>query len=231
MAKHASAKVQRYFDVRQGASLSQGILLKSFVFPNRGIKTMCIHQKKFLVIATYENVDTVKAPSQFVADKGWRPNLKNMAQDLKYQIELYLLPQHYHDTEQSPSEQAWEDLDSLQPGQRKSCYKGFQTDEVVCAMKSLTLAVQNQNESQDFIIVTTIKLDPALQKTQYSSSMYLYQVSPESQLELVSKVESKRLINCLNSYRGMLLSVQKSKLDFEIVIESLKLNPQYIPGQ
>lgn len=96
-------------------------------------------------------------------------------------------------------------------------------------MKSLTLSVQNQNESQDFIIVTTIKLDPALQKTQYSSSMYLFQVTTDLQLELVGKAESKRLINCLNSYRGMLLSVQKSKLDFEIVIESLKLN-KYPPG-
>jgi hypothetical protein len=59
---------------------------------NKGIKDMCIHIGKYMVMATFEKVETVNAPSKIIIDQGWNPNLKNLAQDFKYQIEVHKLP-------------------------------------------------------------------------------------------------------------------------------------------
>lgn len=59
--------------------------------------------------------------------------------------------------------------------------------------------------------------------------MYIFQIE-DNILQLVYKLESeksKRLISCVCEYKGKLISVRKSKLDFEIMIETMKFNQHY----
>ena len=63
--------------------------LKRFNFEDRGIKSICIHKNKYLVVATFEKVQTVNAPMKSAIDQGFNPNLRNMAEDFRYAIEVY----------------------------------------------------------------------------------------------------------------------------------------------
>jgi len=87
-----------HFDVRQSNLVSEGVALKRFPLPpldassdnpHRGIKSMCIHKGKYLVVATFEKVPTRNAPTNAVIDQGFSPNLRNMAEDFRYAIEVY----------------------------------------------------------------------------------------------------------------------------------------------
>jgi hypothetical protein len=69
--------------------------LKRYNLDRRGFKTMTIHKGKFLVIASFTNVDTIKAPKNYIKDQGWSVNSKNMAQELKYKIDIFALPKYY----------------------------------------------------------------------------------------------------------------------------------------
>jgi hypothetical protein len=57
------------------------------------------------------------------------------------------------------------------------------------------------------------------------------QIAASGKLEIVSLIQQKKVITCMQSYRGKLLSVQKSKQDFEIVIQTLKPNPSFLSTQ
>lgn len=93
-------------------------------------------------------------------------------------------------------------------------------------MASVELEISGTKEQ--FLVFSTVKLDRNIEKAQYRSCLYFLQITPEGKLECVCVIQQRRVISCMQSYRGKLLSVQKSKQDFEIVIQSLKLNPSYI---
>jgi hypothetical protein len=57
---------------------------------------MCIHKGQYLVVATFQKVQTVNAPRNGIIRQGFSPNLGNLAQDYKYGIEVYELPPLYH---------------------------------------------------------------------------------------------------------------------------------------
>lgn len=69
----------------------------------------------------------------------------------------------------------------------------------------------------DFLVISTIKLEQKLDKVHYPSSLYIFQMIDTtdeagnisgSQLILLRKSDQqKRLINCLRPFRGHLISV------------------------
>lgn len=94
MAIHAPSHV---FDPRFLANpISSGVCLKQFPLKGRGVKCMCIHKGQYLVVATFQKVQTVNAPRNGIIRQGFSPNLGNLAQDYKYGIEVYELPPLYH---------------------------------------------------------------------------------------------------------------------------------------
>ena len=106
MCKHAP---NLSFDVRSQHLTSDGVSLKRIPFDNRGIKTLCTHENKYLAVATFTKVQTVNAPSKVIIDQGFNPNLRNMAPDYKYTIELYNLPGMYKESEEK-TKPNWKEL-------------------------------------------------------------------------------------------------------------------------
>ena len=94
-------------------------------------------------------------------------------------------------------------------------------------------------EIDDFLLVSTVKLEPKLDKALYPSCLHVFQItetkSPvtdqqgnqhlQKSYNRISRhqMPQKRLISCLKAYRGHLISVQNVKADFQIVLQSMKL--------
>ena len=84
------------FDPRIPANpVSNGVCLKQFFLKGRGVKCMKVHQGQYLIVATFRKVPTLNAPRSHALDRGFRPE-KNMAQDYRYALEVYELPEVYH---------------------------------------------------------------------------------------------------------------------------------------
>ena len=81
--------------------MSDGVSLKQYPFDNKGIKSFCIHKNQYLVVATYQKIPTKTAPQAQIVSRGFSPNNNNMANDFKYQIEVYRLPTHYSNQDKS----------------------------------------------------------------------------------------------------------------------------------
>lgn len=140
---------------------------------------MSIHKGKYLAVATFTNVDTIKAPKNYIKDQGWTVNSKNLAQELKYRLDIFELPKYYQSEENQRGKQTWKELNQLNMNKSIQSYDHFQTDEIISSISSLNLEVQ-RNEGQevqqreDFLFVQTIKLDTKLEKAWYQSCMYIF---------------------------------------------------------
>lgn len=95
LARH----IKEFEDARQSSIISDGVTLRRYNFDRRGFKTMSIHKGKYLAVATFINVDAIKAPKNYIKDQGWSVNSKNMAQDLKYRLDIFELPKYYQSEE------------------------------------------------------------------------------------------------------------------------------------
>ena len=205
----------QHFDIRQSSALSNGVCLKQFNFENRGIKTFCVH-KGHLVIATYQKVQSVNAPAEYVIAQGFKPSLKNMADDYRYALEVYKLPSYY--ANQDTKKHNWKEISYLQKLLYSFAGK-FKDDELVSSMQSLTLDIQNAamvnamgqdppiGAQEEFLFVSTIKLEKKCEKIQYPSNLYIFQIN-ENGLQLMGKHSMKRMVGCMSAYRGRLLTVQ-----------------------
>jgi len=74
---------------------------------------MSIHKGKYLAVATFTNVDTIKAPKNYIKDQGWTVNSKNLAQELKYRLDIFELPKYYQSEENQRGKQNWKELNQL----------------------------------------------------------------------------------------------------------------------
>lgn len=139
-----------------------------------------------------------------------------MAQDFKYQVEVYQLPSFYHSTFrnhhykyhfsesfQKTAKPNWKEMTMFQ--KMLSAFTDLQLDEIISNMKSLSLDVGG--ERKEFLIMATIKLEKGCEKTFYGSCLYFMQMTPSGELKCMCQLDQKKLISSLQEYRGKLLSV------------------------
>lgn len=104
-------------------------------------------------------------------------------------------------------------------------------------MQSLKLDIQNAKqlnamgtepqipEQEEFLFVSTIKLEKRCEKTQYPSNLYIFQILPEG-IQLMGKYPQKRIIGGIKNYRGRLLTVQQGvpAPELQIVTQAIIYN-------
>ena len=111
-----------------------------------------------------------------------------MADDYRYGLEVYKLPSYY--TNEETKKLNWKEMSQLNK-MLFSFFGKFKDDELVSTMQSLTLDIQNAQmlnamgqeppipEKEEFLFVSTIKLEKKCEKTQYPSCLYIFQITPE----------------------------------------------------